>query len=286
MSSVVSRHVGINGGMRARRAIPAFAATALALAGALASATPTAAATHRSVGLVKGAHLGLNMTQSSNWSGYNKGVLETGTPVSSITGSWVVPAATQHTKGQDEFSSSWIGIGGGCLDTSCSATDSTLIQTGTEQDVAADGSASYSTWYELIPAPSISTPLAVKPGDLVSANIAETVPEVWSITLKNVTAGTSWSTTVPYPSSYATAEWIEETPLTFGTSGAGLSSLPNLGTVHFTGSTVNGANAALNPAEEMQLVDSNGNPIATPSAPSASKDAFNDCTWATTCGAP
>src|SRR3954468_2381737 len=196
--------------MRARRAVPALAAAALGLAGALATATPTAAAAHRSVGLVKGAHLGVNMTQSSNWSGYNKGVLETSTPVSSIAGSWVVPTATQHTKGQDEYSSSWIGIGGGCLDTSCLATDSTLIQAGTEQDVAANGTRSYSTWFELIPAPSLSTPLAVKAGDFVAASIAESAPEVWVITLKNVTTGQNWSTTVPYPSTYATAEWIEE----------------------------------------------------------------------------
>jgi hypothetical protein len=265
-----------------RLAITGAAGLALAAA-AVAPADASAGSHGRTIGRVTGVHASANMTQSSNWSGYNKGMLETGAGFHSISGQWTVPSATQHTKGQDEFSSSWIGIGGGCLDTSCSATDSTLIQTGTEQDVAADGTPSYSTWYELIPAPSISTPLAVKPGDVVSATIAETVPEVWSITLKNVTGGTSWSTTVPYSSSYATAEWIEETPLTFGTSGAGLSSLPNLGTVHFDLATVNGANADLNSAEGMQLTDSDGSPIATPSAPDAEKDGFNDCTWSSTC---
>jgi len=269
--------------------------TRLALAGAaglalaIAATSPAGAGSSghgRTIGLVRGAHTTMNMSQSSNWSGYNKGMLETGSGFHSISGQWTVPSATAHTRGQDEFSSSWIGIGGGCLDTSCTATDSTLIQTGTEQDVAADGTPSYSTWYELIPAPSISTPLAVKAGDVVAADIRESVPEVWTISLKNLSTGQSWSTTLPYPSTYATAEWIEETPLTFGTNGAGLSSLPNLGSVHFTSSTVNGANAALNPAEEMQLVDSNGNPIATPSAPGATQDAFNDCTWASSCPAP
>ena len=274
--------------MRARRIV--LAATTVSVATAAAAfAAPQSAATdlaHRSVGVVRGAHVGFAMTQSSNWSGYNKGVLENGTPFSSITGQWVVPTATQHVKGQDEYSSSWIGIGGGCLDTSCLATDSTLIQTGTEQDVAADGSASYSTWYELIPAPSINTPLAVKPGDVVAAAITSTVPGVWSISLTNKTTNQSWSTTVPYSSTESTAEWIEETPLLIGTDGTGLSALPNLGTVTFSGATVNGQNAALNPAEAMQLVDSNGNPIATPSAPNSTLDGFNDCTWATSCGAP
>lgn len=266
--------------------------TRLALAGAaglalaLAASSPAGAGSSshgRTIGVARGVHASVNANQSSNWSGYNKGMLETGSGFHSITGQWTVPTATQHTRGQDEYSSSWVGIGGGCLDTSCTATDSTLIQAGTEQDVAADGTPSYSTWYELIPAPSISTPLAVKAGDVVSAAIAETVPGVWNITLKNVTTGKSWSTTVPYTSTYGSAEWIEETPLTFGTSGAGLSSLPNLGTVHFDASTVNGANAALVPAEEMQLVDSNGNAIATPSAPDAERDGFNDCTWSATC---
>ena len=268
--------------MRARRALPLLAAIAVTFSGAVAAATPTAAAGHRSVGLVRGAHLGLNMTQSSNWSGYNKGVLETGQPVSSITGQWVVPTATQHTKGQDEYSSSWIGIGGGCLDTSCTATDSTLIQAGTEQDVAANGTPSYSTWFELIPAPSLSTPLAVKPGDVVAAATSSTVPGVWTISLTNKTTGQSWSTTVPYSSTEATAEWIEETPLLIGTN-AGFSALPNLGTVSFSGATVNGANAKLNAAEAMQLVDGNNDPIATPSVPNATTDGFNDCTWSSSC---
>ena len=73
---------------------------------------------------------------------------------------------------------------------------------------------------------------------------------------------------MPYSSTEATAEWIEETPLLIGAD-AGFSALPNLGTVTFSGATVNGANAHLNSAEAMQLIDGNGNPIATPSAPNS-----------------
>jgi hypothetical protein len=268
--------------MKARLTMSACAAGAalLVASGPGAHAATTA---QRTIGLLRGAHASLNMNQSNNWSGYNKGVLETGATFHSISGTWVVPTATAHKKGEDEFSSSWIGIGGGCLDTSCLATDNTLIQAGTEQDVAADGSASYSTWYELIPAPSISTPLAVKPGDSVSVTIGESVPEVWSIVIKNNTSGQSWSTTVPYPSSYGTAEWIEETPVIIGSNGAGFSAMPNLGTVQFSGATANGANANLQSPEAMQLVDTSGNVLATPSAPDASRDGFNDCTYAASC---
>lgn len=74
----------------------------------------------------------------------------------SITGDWTVPTVTQHTAGQAEASSNWIGIGGGRVDSGRTVTDSTLIQTGTEQDVDSTAAASYSAWWELVPAPSIA----------------------------------------------------------------------------------------------------------------------------------
>jgi hypothetical protein len=54
-----------------------------------------------------------------------------------------VPTASSHTRGQDEFSSDWIGIGGGCVDANCMVGDNTLIQTGTEQDGPATGGSEY-----------------------------------------------------------------------------------------------------------------------------------------------
>ena len=53
-----------------------------------------------------------------------------------------------------------------------------------------------------------------------------------------------------------TAEWIEETPLQIGTSGTGISALPNLGSVQFYGSTLNGANPGYQTVDEMQLANS------------------------------
>jgi hypothetical protein len=96
-----------------------------------------------------------NANSSNNWFGYNQGTLERGgRQFNSIAGDWTVPTATQHASG-DEASSDWIGIGGGCVDANCTVGDSTLIQTGTEQDVSS-GSASYGAWWELIPGPSIA----------------------------------------------------------------------------------------------------------------------------------
>ena len=233
-------------------------------------------------------HIRANTNESSNWFGYNQGTLaQGGTLFNSITGDWTVPTASSHTPGQDEYSSDWIGIGGGCVDAGCTVGDNTLIQTGTEQDAPASGAASYSAWWEIIPAPSISISMTIQPGDHMHASIAEIVPDsnVWVITLQDVTRNETFTTTVPYSSTHATAEWIEETPLILGTN-AGFAALPNLTSPAFDLATVNGQPANLEPSEEIDLIDSNSNVIGTPSAPDPDADGFNACTWATSCAAP
>jgi hypothetical protein len=231
----------------------------------------------------------VNTNQSNNWSGYNQGSLELGGELfHSISGYWTVPKATQHVKGQSEDSADWVGIGGGCVDSGCTVTDSTLIQTGTEQDVSSSGKASYSAWYELIPAPSITiTSITPHPGDRMAASISTVAgnADVWTIMIKDVTTGQSYTTTVPYSSTQLTAEWIEETPLVIGTGG-GIAALPNLTKPAFDHATVNGASANLNASQEIQLVNSSGSVIADPSAPDSDTDGFNVCAWASTCSPP
>jgi Peptidase A4 family len=235
-------------------------------------------------------HVGFHTNQSTNWFGYNQGTIEQGTKLfHSISGTWTVPTATQHRSGTAGFSATWLGIGGGCVDTDCLIGDNTLIQTGTEQDVDANGKASYSAWWEIIPAPGIDINMKVAPGDRMYASIVEnpTGSEIWTITLKNLTRGETFSTTVPYTSTYGSAEWIDETPVVIGLDGTGFTELPNLTKHTFDTATTNGAPANLKPSEEMQLVDSNdGHVIATPSAPDAQNDGFAECAWASTCAVP
>jgi Peptidase A4 family len=227
--------------------------------------------------------LALHASQSNNWFGYNQGALEQGGKLfNSITGNWRVPRATQHRKGQAESSSDWIGIGGGCVDSACTISDPTLIQTGTEQDVSASGKASYAAWYELIPLPSFSINMKVKPGDLMHASLRQTLPGVWTITLKDVTRHETYSNTMPYTSSQDSAEWIEETPLVLGAN-AGFAALPNLTKAPFTDATTNGAAAHLKASEEIDLVNSSGRVIGAPSAPKRSGKAFDACAWASSC---
>lgn len=233
--------------------------------------------------------LALNASQSNNWSGYNQGTIEKGgRTFHSIAGDWIVPAASQHKRGEAEYSSTWVGIGGGCVDADCLVTDNTLIQAGTESDVDASGTPSYSAWWELIPAPGVTiTDFPVKAGDSVHFEINEVLPAVWTFSAKNKTTGKTWTMTVPYTSTYLTAEWITETPVVVDDAGnVTVGPLPQLSTVRTDTAKVNGANAGLVKAEQIQLVDLNGSPLATPSAPDAQRDGFNDCTYAASCPAP
>jgi hypothetical protein len=263
------------------RALLALLGAPLAAAGIWASVPATAASTHAAPVRIYNVQEPVHGNQSANWSGYNQGLLEKGKLFTAVTGLFQVPHATQRNAGAQEYSSTWVGVGGGCVTANCSVGDDTLIQAGTEQDVAPNGAASYYAWFELIPAPSIRIPLTVRPYDWVSVRIVQKVPGLWSIRVANKDTGQIWQTLVPYASTMDTAEWIEETPLIIGTN-AGFSSMPNLTPVHFDLATVNGKNPDLVPGESVQLVPST-TVVATPSAPDGDRDGFNDCTYATSC---
>lgn len=226
--------------------------------------------------------------QSFNWSGYVQGRLEKGTTFHSIVATWIVPTATPHRSGEAEYSSSWIGIGGGCLNTECTLTDATLIQAGVGHDVDAAGNADYYAWWETIPAPLVRTTLRVRPGDRVGIAIFERrVPEIWTIAIVNITRRDAFTITLPYPSTYGSAEWVIETPVVISESGAvSVGPMPNLTVVRFDFARVNGRSPAFVPAERMELVDFDLTPIASPSLPDAQGDGFNDCTYVVTCAGP
>ena len=85
------------------------------------------------------------------------------------------------------FSSAWVGIDG--------FTNSALIQTGTEQDYY-NGSAHYSAWWttsELGYAAQTIQGDVVQAGDQMSAEISETGPGTWKITISDAPAGWSYT---------------------------------------------------------------------------------------------
>jgi hypothetical protein len=257
-------------------------AVAAILAGPGARTTPAAVAPH--VGIISGAHAGLNMTQSNNWSGYNKSILETRSSFTEVSGTWTVPTATQAVSGQAESSATWVGIGGGCITLNCLVVDQTLIQAGTEQDVDSGGRASYWAWWELIPEPSTRISMNVSPGNRIHVDVNQVLPELWKITIQNLSTGAVFTKTTPYSSTHATAEWILETPLLIGTGGTGLSTMPRLSSMVFDPGTLNNKNPGLLSTERLQLVSGTGQVLATPSLPDSDRDGFANCTYATSCG--
>lgn len=224
--------------------------------------------------------------KSTNWFGYQQNVGDTGgRPFRAVSGDWTVPTVRRHKPGQIEASSDWVGIGGGCVNNRCTTTDTSLIQTGTEQDISATGTPAYYAWFELVPQPA--TPIGamrIAPGDHMRATVTQAGPDpnAWTITLQDLTAGQTFSVTVPYVSHRETAEWIEETPLRIGTA-AGFAPLPDLSDPGFTGAAANGAPARLVPQERTSLATLGGTVIATASVPAPGGTAFAACAWARTC---
>ena len=227
--------------------------------------------------------------QSTNWAGY--GLLGAAGGFNSVEGTWVVPSIVQSKK--DTASSTWAGIGGGCTDPpTCATDDPTLIQAGTEQDNSS-GKPTYFAWWEAIPAPSITAgnPLSsqtfdVQPGDTITVKIDGSDLLVWKIEIDNVRSGSphwTFTTTVPYSAAGMTAEWIEESPLSAGTNGAGQMTLSDFHRVLFTDLTANGANPNLTLSDEIVLTDGSGNVLAQPSAPEGSNNSFAVCFGAGAC---
>jgi hypothetical protein len=260
--------------------LPVVLVASLAMSGAASSAQTL---THRTL-------MRVAANQSQNWSGYNQGSQALGGVLfNEVAGDWTVPTPSQHTAGQAEYSSDWVGIGGGCVDAACTVGDNTLVQTGTEQDISKTGARTYSAWYELIPAPeTVITTMTVHPGDRMHAEVAETVADsnVWNITLTDTTTGQTFTTTTPYSSSHLTAEWIQERPTLISSNGTKLAPLPKLTQPFFDLSKVNGASAALTKAQEIQMTNGAGKIIAVPSAPDTDTDGFNACTYTTRCARP
>ena len=74
------------------------------------------------------------------------------------------------------------------------------------------GTASYSAWYELVPATSVPIKLKVSPGNKVSASVKVNGTNV-TLTFKNLTRKTNFTKTLTMAApDVSSAEWIAEAP--------------------------------------------------------------------------
>ena len=164
---------------------------------------------------------------SQNWSGYVAG----NNNFSSVSGSWVQPAA-KCTSGQSQnYSAFWVGLGG-------ASGKQALEQTGTQADCTSDGQTEYYGWYELVPAAPVKLNLAIRPGDHISAKVNVSGTDV-TIVLSDQTTGASVTKSLQMSSpDTSSAEWIAEAPSTCTQDGS-CQPLPlaDFGTVTFTNSS-------------------------------------------------
>lgn len=148
---------------------------------------------------------------STNWSGY--AVTGASGSVTSVTGSWVIPAATcTEAGGSTAYASFWVGIDGW--------NSSSVEQTGTDSDCSS-GTPEYYAWYEFYPAPSYyaGNLTSLKVGDVMSATVSYANGTFTAI-IKDVTQNESYTATFTpaaasrryTPPARSSAEWIAEAP--------------------------------------------------------------------------
>ena len=207
---------------------------------------------------------------SSNWSGYAVSSSDSGA-FSSVSGEWTVPAV-QPSSGTS-YSSSWVGIDG--------FNNSSLIQTGTEQDYV-NGRATYYAWWEILPAAeTVITAFAVSPGDSIGASIVPAGSGHWTITITDQTRGETFHTTQAYSGPGTSAEWIEEAP----TIGGHVATLAHYGRATFDPGTVNGKNPGLVASDGGVMIQRRAQ-VSTPSLPDNDTDGFNVAYGSTQPNAP
>lgn len=206
---------------------------------------------------------------SSNWSGYAETCQA---PYSEVTGHWSVPSVS----GPDgSYSAAWVGIDG--------FTNSSLIQTGTEQDVSSTGQASYAAWWTTSAQSFVEQPITtgctgngtcgqVSADDAVTATITEASPgsTSWSIAISDTTAQWSFTKTVTYAGPGASAEWVVEAPTVGGRAATladfGSASAPEV----FDSGTINaGVSPDLTYSDGGELVAGHGRLVQVVSIPSA-----------------
>ena len=165
---------------------------------------------------------------SSNWAGY---VVTGSTPATTaftkVFAAWVQPAAT-CVPGQKTYSAFWVGLGG------YNAGLQALEQTGTSADCSVTGQASYSVWYELVPAAPVTVKLPIKPGDSIVASVTVSGRKV-TVKISNYTRKKTFTKKLTTNLiDVSSAEWIAEAPSTCTSSGD-CTPLPltNFGTVTF-----------------------------------------------------
>jgi hypothetical protein len=209
---------------------------------------------------------------SPNWSGY--AVTGEAGAVTSVSGSWIVPAAT--CGGSDpnySGTSDWVGIDG--------YTSATVEQTGTDSDCA-KGSPRYYAWYEFYPDPGITiTTISVKAGDVVFAAVTYSGTEFTATITDESTQESFTASKAVARAKRNSAEWIaEDNAVNFTNFGTVFFGQDETGISGTCDATVTGKTASIGgfprlTVHGITMADSNGTVLAVPSPLSTDGTTFS-----------
>jgi hypothetical protein len=148
---------------------------------------------------------------SGNWAGYavaNRLNAPSSGVVSEVKATWTVPSVSASDSART-YSSIWVGIDG--------YSDTTVEQTGTEQDVTPDGPVYYA-WFEMYPKFGYRIGnFPVEPGDVISAEVRYVGNNRFRLSISNLTKNVTFATTQRNKAKRQSAEWIVEAPYSHGT---------------------------------------------------------------------
>jgi hypothetical protein len=226
---------------------------------------------------------------SSNWAGYVATPTDGSAPARfrSVSARWVQPRVT-CVLGQPSYSAFWVGLGG------ASTTSQALEQIGTQGNCDPDGRTSYSMWWEVVPAPSVTIPYKVFVGNVVQASVTVAGTKV-TLQIRNLTRRTTFTKRLQVEApDVSSAEWIAEAPSSCtGEGSCVVLQLANFGSASFTraSATAGGHTGSITDTRwaadptvllsSEQFVDSTGQTWAVGAAPSApsSKGASFTVAW-------
>jgi hypothetical protein len=145
---------------------------------------------------------------SSNWAGYAAvAPASVGSRFTGVSGTWTEPDVT-CIAGREAFSAVWVGLGG------YSRRPSALEQIGTDANCSRSGTASYSSWYELLPAGPVKLALKLRAGDEMSASVSVERHRV-TLSIRDLSTGAHFKRTLRMAHvDSSSAEWIVEAPAT------------------------------------------------------------------------
>lgn len=214
---------------------------------------------------VGGIH-GYTDVASSNWSGY--AATGANSAFSSVSSSWTEPTGKCSGRSDNQYAAFWVGLDGYSSDS--------VEQTGTL--IWCDrGTPEYYGWYEMYPAALDEYSNTVKPGDAMSASVAFSGSDTYTLTLTDSTQ--NWTQKQVISESgldRSSAEIITEAPCC--TNSGGILPLADFGTVNYGASDANGASIASQSSLYNIIIENSSGEAEDSTSAIASNGSFSN-TW-------